>query len=102
MESSVVEAAQSCGLKVVNACWSGNRRIRWWTPVVKEAVKLKKEAVGSWLAQGSLEAADWYWTTRRAVARAVAEAKAMVWDEFGDTMVKDYRTASKKKARRDI
>lgn len=35
-----------------------NLRTRWWTPAVKEAVRLKKEAFQAWLAQGSSEVAD--------------------------------------------
>ena len=88
-KTSVVEvAAHSCGLNVVGACQGSN----WRT----EAVKLKKQAFGSWLAQGSLESADRYWTARRAAAWAVVEAKARVWEEFGETVDKDYRTSSKK------
>ena len=42
----IVEAAvRSCGRKVVGACRSGDLRTRWWTPVVREAVKLKKEVL---------------------------------------------------------
>ncbi|XP_048877391.1 peptidyl-prolyl cis-trans isomerase FKBP7 isoform X2 [Brienomyrus brachyistius] len=45
--ASIVEAAdRSCGRKVVGACRGGNPRTRWWTPVVRDAVKLKKESRG--------------------------------------------------------
>ena len=41
--ASIVEAAdRSCGRKVVGACRGGNPRTRWWTPAVRDAVKLKK------------------------------------------------------------
>ena len=71
--TSVVEvAAQSCGRKVIGACWCGNLRIRWWRPVVKEAIKLKKEAFQVWLAQGSPEAADGYRRAKRGAAQEVA------------------------------
>jgi len=48
------------------------------------------------LAQGSPETADRYREARRAVASAVAEAKTRVWDEFGETMEKGFRLASRK------
>jgi len=60
-KASIVEVAdRSCGQKVIGACRGGNQRNRWWTPGVREAVKLKKEAFRPWLAQGSPEAADMY------------------------------------------
>ena len=41
--ASIVKAAdRSCGRKVVSACHGGNSRTRWWTPAVRDAVKLKK------------------------------------------------------------
>jgi len=58
---SIVEAAdRSCGHKVVSACHGGNPQTRWWTPVVREAVKLKKVSYRAFLASGTLEAADGY------------------------------------------
>ena len=43
--ASIAEAAvRSCGQKTVGACRGGNLRTQWWTPTVKEAVRLKKEA----------------------------------------------------------
>ena len=58
--ASIAEAAvRICGQKVVGACCGGNPRTRWWTPAVKEAIRLKKEAFRAWLAQGSPETADW-------------------------------------------
>ena len=64
--------------------------------MVKEAVRLKKEAFRAWLAQGSPETADGYQEARRAVASAVAKAKTQVWEEFGEAMEKDFRLASQK------
>jgi len=93
--ASIVEAAaRSCGQKAVGAC--REERNRWWTPVVKEAVRLKKEAFRAWLAQGSPETADGYREAGRAVASAVTEAKTWVWEEFGEAMEKDFRLASRK------
>lgn len=40
---SFAAAVKSCGQKTVGACHGSNPRTRKWTPVVKEAVKLKKE-----------------------------------------------------------
>ena len=42
--SIVKAAARSCGRKVVGACRGSNRRTRWWTPAVRDAVKVKKES----------------------------------------------------------
>ncbi|XP_054873436.1 NLR family CARD domain-containing protein 3-like [Amphiprion ocellaris] len=41
-------------------------RTRWWTPVVREAVRLKKEAFQAWLTRGSPEAANGYRLVKRA------------------------------------
>uniref|UniRef100_A0A671WJG1 Reverse transcriptase domain-containing protein n=1 Tax=Sparus aurata TaxID=8175 RepID=A0A671WJG1_SPAAU len=95
--TSIVDAAvRSCGRKVSGACRGGNPRTRWWTPEVRVAVKLKKESYRAWLARGTPEAADGYRQAKRAAARAVSEAKTRVWEEFGEAMEKDYRSASKK------
>ncbi|KAK3562609.1 hypothetical protein QTP86_002090 [Hemibagrus guttatus] len=58
--------------------------------------KLKKESYRAWLAQGTPEAAEAYRQAKRAAARVVSEAKTRVWEEFGEAMEKDYRTASGK------
>uniref|UniRef100_A0A671UNG7 Reverse transcriptase domain-containing protein n=2 Tax=Sparus aurata TaxID=8175 RepID=A0A671UNG7_SPAAU len=95
--TSIVDAAvRSCGRKVSGACRGGNPRTRWWTPEVRIAVKLKKESYRAWLARGTPEAADGYRQAKRAAARAVSEAKTRVWEEFGEAMEEDYRSASKK------
>jgi len=56
---------------------------------VKEAVRLKKEAFRAWLAQGT-----GYREAKR-TASVVAEAKSRVWEEFRETMEKDFRLASR-------
>uniref|UniRef100_A0A3B3HQU3 Reverse transcriptase domain-containing protein n=1 Tax=Oryzias latipes TaxID=8090 RepID=A0A3B3HQU3_ORYLA len=94
--SIVSAAARSCGRKVSGACRGGNPRTRWWTPEVRDAVKLKKESYQAWLACGTPEAADRYRQSKRAAAQTVAEAKTLSWEEFGEAMEKDYRLASKK------
>ena len=74
--TSIVDAAvRSCGRKVSGACRGGNPRTRWWTPEVRDAVKLKKESYRAWLAQGTPEAADGYRQAKHAAAQVVAEAK---------------------------
>jgi len=89
--ASIIEAAaRSCGQKAVGAC-RGNPRTRWWTPVVKEAVRLKKEVFRAWLAQGSPETADGYREAKR-----IVEAKTRMWELFGEAMEKDFRLASRK------
>ncbi|TWW61317.1 hypothetical protein D4764_05G0014070 [Takifugu flavidus] len=68
--ASIVEAAdRCCGRKVVGACRGGNARTRWWTPAVRDAVKLKKESYRALLACGTPEAADGFWTTIRRLRR---------------------------------
>ncbi|XP_072572600.1 uncharacterized protein [Paramormyrops kingsleyae] len=95
--TSIVEAAvRSCGCRVVGASRGGNPRTRWWTPEVRGAVKLKKEAYRELLARGSPEAADRYRGARRNAARAVADAKTRSWEEFGEAMESDFRSASKR------
>ncbi|XP_049595828.1 leucine-rich repeat-containing protein 57 isoform X1 [Syngnathus scovelli] len=94
--ASIVEAAdRSCGRKVVGACRGGNPRTRWWTPAVRDAVKLK-ESYRAVLACGTPEAADRYRMAKRNAASAVAEAKTRAWEEFGEAMENDFRTASRK------
>ncbi|TWW73571.1 hypothetical protein D4764_15G0009650 [Takifugu flavidus] len=95
--ASIVEAAdRCCGRKVVGACRGGNARTRWWTPVVRDAVRLKEESYRALLACGTPEAADRYWQAKRSAATAVAEAKTWAWEEFGEAMENDFRTASKR------
>uniref|UniRef100_A0A8C6KS93 Endonuclease/exonuclease/phosphatase domain-containing protein n=1 Tax=Nothobranchius furzeri TaxID=105023 RepID=A0A8C6KS93_NOTFU len=74
--ASIVEAAdRSCGRRIVGACRGGNPRTRWWTPAVRDAVKLKKESYQVFLACGTPEAADGYRQSKWNAARVVAEAK---------------------------
>jgi len=46
--------------------------------------------------QESPETADGYKEARRAAASVVAEAKTRVWEEFGEAVEKDFRSASRK------
>ena len=80
-------AAKSCDSKVTCASHGGNPRTHWRRPEVKGAVKLKKETYRSWLACGTLEAADSYRQAKQSATRAVAEAKTRVWEEFGETKI---------------
>ncbi|KAK3561638.1 hypothetical protein QTP86_011885 [Hemibagrus guttatus] len=92
--TSIVDAAiQSCGRKVSGAGRGGNPRTQWWTLEVRDAVKLKKESYRAWLARGTPEAAEAYRQAKRTTAVVVSEAKTRVWEEFGEAMEKDYRTA---------
>ncbi|KAK3512562.1 hypothetical protein QTP70_017239, partial [Hemibagrus guttatus] len=95
--TSIVDAAiWSCGRKVCGAGRGGNPRTQWWTLEVRDAVKLKKESYRAWLARGTPEAAEAYRQAKRTTAVVVSEAKTRVWEEFGEAMEKDYRTASGK------
>ncbi|TWW62340.1 hypothetical protein D4764_04G0009870 [Takifugu flavidus] len=83
--ASIVEAAdRCCGCKVVGACRGGN------------AVRLKKELYRALLACGTPEAADRYRQAKQSAAMAVAEAKTRAWEEFGEVMENNFRTASKR------
>ncbi|KAK3523520.1 hypothetical protein QTP70_001888 [Hemibagrus guttatus] len=95
--TSIVDAAiRSCGRKVCGAGRGGNPRTQWWILEVRDAVKLKKESYQAWLARGTPEAAEAYWQAKRTTAAVVSEAKTRAWEEFGEAMEKDYRTASGK------
>ncbi|KAI3364976.1 hypothetical protein L3Q82_001140 [Scortum barcoo] len=48
------------------------------------------------LACGTPDAVDRYRQAKQAAARAVLEAKTRVWEEFGEAMEEDYRSASKR------
>ncbi|KAK3549306.1 hypothetical protein QTP70_034533, partial [Hemibagrus guttatus] len=87
---------RSCGRKISGAGRGGNPRTQWWTLEVREAVKLKKESYRAWLARGIPEAAEAYRQAKQTTAVVVSEAKTWVWEEFGEAMEKDYRTASGK------
>ncbi|KAK3531414.1 hypothetical protein QTP70_019258 [Hemibagrus guttatus] len=93
---ALYKAIWSCGRKVSGAGHGGNPRTHWLTLEVRDAVKLKKESYRAWLAQGTPEAAEVYQQAKRAAARVVSEAKTRVWEEFGEAVEKDYRTASGK------
>ena len=95
-KASIAEAAAvSCGFKVLGASRGGNPRTPLWTPVVREAVRLKKEAFRDMLSRKTPEAVARYRQARRAAATAVTEAKQRVWKEFGAAMEKDFRSAPK-------
>ncbi|KAI3357197.1 hypothetical protein L3Q82_015654 [Scortum barcoo] len=89
---------RSCGRKVSGACRGGNPRTRWWTPEVRDAVRLKKEShIGPCWPVGLLtQLIDRYRQAKQAAARTVLEAKTRVWEEFGEAMEEDYRSASKR------
>ncbi|TWW78262.1 hypothetical protein D4764_11G0003830 [Takifugu flavidus] len=94
--ASIVEVADwCCGCKVVGACCGGNARTRW-TPAVKDAVGLKKDSNRALLACGTPEAADRYRQAKRSTATAVGKAKTRAWEEFGEAMENNLRTASKR------
>ncbi|KAI3369294.1 hypothetical protein L3Q82_007548 [Scortum barcoo] len=66
-------SSRSCGRKVSGACRGGNPP----NPVVDTGSKVHRQA-------------------KQAAARAVLEAKTRVWEEFGEAMEEDYRSASKR------
>ncbi|TWW73420.1 hypothetical protein D4764_15G0008140 [Takifugu flavidus] len=95
--STIVEVAvASCGCKAAGAGRGGNPRTRWWTPEVRGAIRLKKEAYTSWLVCGSPEAADWYSLAKRVAAATVTETKTRAWEEFGEAIEEDFRSAPRR------
>ena len=74
---------------------TGAVTVRWSVPVAA-ATKLNKESYRTFLASGTPEAADGYRGTKRRAAAAVAEAKTRAWEEFGEAIETDFRTASKR------
>ncbi|KAI3352582.1 hypothetical protein L3Q82_005519 [Scortum barcoo] len=105
--ASIVDAAvRSCGRKVSGACRGGNPRTRWWTMVVvdtgSKGCRQAEEGVLShrtMLACGTPDAVDRYRQAKCQAASpgAVLEAKkTRVWEEFGEAMEEDYRSASKR------
>ncbi|KAI3373277.1 hypothetical protein L3Q82_006580 [Scortum barcoo] len=88
--ASIVDAeVRSCGRKVSGACRGGNPRTRWWTPEVRDAVRLKKESYRTMLVCGTPDAVDGHRQAKQAAARTVLEAKTRVWEEFGEAMEED-------------
>ncbi|TWW77416.1 hypothetical protein D4764_12G0008060 [Takifugu flavidus] len=87
--------------KAAGAGRSGNPRTRWWTPEVRGAVRLKKEAYRSWLVCGSPEAADRYRLAKRVAAATVEEAKTRAWKEFG-TRISTSKSESMVLARKKV
>lgn len=57
--------------------------------MVRDAVKLKKEAFQLVLTEGSPDSLEMCRRARRAVAIAFAEAKVQTWEKFGESMEKD-------------
>ena len=73
-KASIVEAAAvSCGHRVLGASRGGNPRTLWWTPVVRETIRLKKESFRDMLSWGTCDAVLGYRWARWAAATAVAE-----------------------------
>jgi len=70
--------------------------VRPGTPTSGRAVNLKKECYRTFLASGTLEAADGYRRAKRSAASAVAEAKTWAWEEFGEAMENNFWTALKR------
>ena len=78
-KASIAEAAAaSCGLRVLGSSRGGNPRTPWWTPVVREAVRLKKEAFRDMISLRTPDSAAGYRKARRAEAAAVSEAEGFL------------------------
>ena len=79
-----------------SACRGGNLRTCWWTPVVKEAVRLKKGLFRAWVSQRCPDTAERYRLARRAAASEFTKTKTLVWEEFREAMEKDFQLAPQK------
>ncbi|KAI3361516.1 hypothetical protein L3Q82_013666, partial [Scortum barcoo] len=91
--ASIVDAAvRSCGRKVSGACRGGNPRTRWWTPEVRDAVRLKKESYWTMLACGTPDAVDGYRQAKpsKPQPRRSWRQKLGSGKEFGEAMEEDY------------
>ncbi|KAI3354306.1 hypothetical protein L3Q82_018492 [Scortum barcoo] len=55
-----------------------------------------RSPIGPCWPVGLLDAVDRYRQAKQAAARTVLEAKTRVWEEFGEAMEEDYRSASKR------
>ncbi|KAK3520782.1 hypothetical protein QTP70_032353 [Hemibagrus guttatus] len=64
-----------------------------WTMFSSSIVDAAIQSCGR---KGTLEAAEAYRQTKQTAAGVVSETKTRVWEEFGEAMEKDYRTASGK------
>ncbi|KAI3370748.1 hypothetical protein L3Q82_007292 [Scortum barcoo] len=101
---STRQCSKLCGRKEVSPCLSWRQPPN---PVVDTGSKgcrqteegvLKKESYRTMLACGTPDAeVDRYRQAKQAAAlRTVLEAKTRVWEEFGEAMEEDYRSASKR------
>ncbi|KAI3377131.1 hypothetical protein L3Q82_000324 [Scortum barcoo] len=94
--ASIVDALaiRSCGRKVsLVPVVAGNPNPWWWTPEVRDAVRLKKESYRTMLACGTPGAVDRYRQAKQAASsrRRSWRQKLRVWEEFGEAMEEDYR-----------
>lgn len=97
LKSAILGAAVSCcGLKRVGVTPGGHKRTPWWNQDVKRIVGEKKACFRQWLANKTPFTRSRYEESRRAAARAVAEAKVKAWEQFGEAMEGDYRGANKR------
>ena len=71
------EAVWSCCQKIVGVGYGGTPRTRWWTPAMRDSVKMKEEAYWTWFARGSPEGAEGHRKARRAAD--VGDTKTQVW-----------------------
>ncbi|KAI3364616.1 hypothetical protein L3Q82_011395 [Scortum barcoo] len=75
---------------------STDHHLVWWTPEVRDAVRLKKESYRTMLACGTPDAVDRYRQAKQAAAfQGGPGGKNSVWEEFGEAMEEDYRSASR-------
>ncbi|KAI3375173.1 hypothetical protein L3Q82_021083 [Scortum barcoo] len=70
----------------------------WWTPEVRDDAVRTEEGVpiGPCWPVGLLTQLTGTGRPKQAAARTVLEAKTRVWEEFGEAMEEDYRSASKR------
>ena len=92
----ITSATNCCGRKRVGATKSSEKRTPWWNQEVKEAIRAKKVAYKTWLAnKSSLELRSQYSEARKATATKVKLSKERTWKEFGERLDDDFKTANK-------
>ena len=92
----ITSAATSCGRKRVGVAKGGEKRTPWWNQEVKEAILAKKAAYKAWISnKSSANLRMQYTSARTTAATKVKESKERAWEEFGQKLDNDYRTANK-------
>ena len=92
----ITSAATSCGYKRVRSAKGSEKRTAWWNQEVKEAILAKKAAFRAWLTNKSCtQLKSQYSAARKTAAMKVKQSKEKSWEDFGQKLDTDYRSANK-------